>query len=514
MNKLKARLKKSAVALVLYVVIPFAVLFNVYYIVDSNSDSMRRLASIVKNNLSPTLVFQTEQLLSNLNSVFGSSKTDTEEEDEALPLIKAQANKKTPDGAFITENFIEQRQTAAPTLTSESINKIPLEYLDETFVKEDILDDKLNRLPQDFKIAPEMKDRVGFWLDIYTKYTSRFSVIHDEERPWIIYKVVDAREIYSQPGSQVTLHANEMILIAREKKSVTDTLKKLSKRKNAKDLTADETKFARLLESTVGKRKTVFSNAEKHIRIQRGQKDFYRNGVIESSKYLNEMEEIFAHHDLPTELVRLPLVESSFNEDATSKVGASGIWQFMPSVGAHYVKMGATIDERNSPIKATDAAAKLLRSNFKMLKNWPLAITAYNHGAGGLVKASKNIANPTMFEIIQTYKSKSFSFASKNFYSEFMAALYGERYQEEIFGSLVKLAPLAADEVILKKKMRLRDVAEIAGVTMEEIKLHNPDLRKHLIKENPFLPKGYTIRLPLGRGTSLELYYQQQAKAG
>ena len=210
------------------------------------------------------------------------------------------------------------------------------------------------------------------------------------------------------------------------------------------------------------------------------------------------MEQIFAKYDVPVEIVKLPLVESSFNENAQSKVGASGVWQFMPAMGKKFLKIGHHADERNSPIKATEAAAKMLKGNFKILKSWPLAITAYNHGPGGLIKAKKILKTDDLEEIIENYKGRRFSFASQNFYSEFLAALYADKYQQEIFGTLDKHSPIEADTLRLKRSIRVMELAKIAGVTVEEIKLHNPDLRKRVVKRNPFLPAGYTIRLPVG----------------
>src|SRR5205823_3581451 len=125
--------------------------------------------------------------------------------------------------------------------------------------------------------------------------------------------------------------------------------------------------------------------------------------------------------------------------------GASGIWQFMPGMGKKYLQVGNLVDERNSPIKATEAAAKLMLSNFRVLKTWPLAITAYNHGAGGLIKASKKLQTKDLPEIIAKFRSRSFSFASQNFFCEFLAALYGEKYQEDVFGALAKYPPLPGE---------------------------------------------------------------------
>ena len=83
------------------------------------------------------------------------------------------------------------------------------------------------------------------------------------------------------------------------------------------------------------------------------------------------MEQIFEDHNIPKNLTRIAFVESMFNEKAISKVGASGVWQFMPSTAKDFIIVDKYIDERNSPIKATEAAAKLLKANFKLLGSWP-----------------------------------------------------------------------------------------------------------------------------------------------
>ncbi len=482
---------------ILYIAIPACLFFFAYQVTERNPETMEIASNFIKENLNPTFLQKIEE-------TFGTEKKDDAEE---IPLIKAQNN----TNAVVADAFLQQEEEkpAEAALPEKNINKIPLEYADQTFTSEDIIQDKLNRLPYDFKVPAGLKQRILFWFDIYTKYSSHFSIIHDEDRPWIIYKVVDLRDIYDARGNIFTKDFNDHKRMASEKAAVRKALLNLAKKKSYDNLTTEEFKYFKLLEEVPGNRKKIFKYAANHFRPQRGQKDFYRNGIISGAKYINEMEEVFARYDLPTELVRLPLVESSFNEDAISKVGASGIWQFMLGTGKHYMQVGERIDERNSPIKATEAAAQLFLSNHKILKTWPLAITAYNHGAGGLIKAGKKLKTTDLAEIISKFHTKSFSFASQNFYSEYMAALYAEKYQEEIFGALPKSAPLAADAIRLKKSMRVRDIAEIAGVTLEEIKLHNPDLRKHVLAGNPYLPIGFKIRLPLGRSARLELYYQQ-----
>ena len=130
-----------------------------------------------------------------------------------------------------------------------------------------------------------------------------------------------------------------------------------------------------------------FRSAMRNIRCQTGQKDRFRAGVIRSGAYMDEIKRIFRNEGLPEDLSYLPHVESSFNPKAYSKSGAAGIWQFTRSTGKHFMKVGYTIDERRDPTLSSHAAAKLLRQNFWKLKNWPLAITAYNHGASGMLRA-------------------------------------------------------------------------------------------------------------------------------
>ena len=86
----------------------------------------------------------------------------------------------------------------------------------------------------------------------------------------------------------------------------------------------------------------------------------------------------------------LPHVESSFNAAAYSKVGAAGLWQFMRSTGRRYMRVDDAVDERLDPYRSTEAAAQLLAYNYRVLGSWPLALTAYNHGAAGMRRAEGN----------------------------------------------------------------------------------------------------------------------------
>src|SRR5262245_20063059 len=135
------------------------------------------------------------------------------------------------------------------------------------------------------------------------------------------------------------------------------------------------------------------------------------------------METIFEREGLPVALTRLPLVESCFNVRAYSKVGAAGIWQFMPSTGRYYLRIDNAVDERRDPVTATVAAATHLKGNYEVLHSWPLAITAYNYCRAGMANAVSTVGSSDIVDIIQHYHGPAFKFASRNFYAEFLAAL-------------------------------------------------------------------------------------------
>ena len=149
--------------------------------------------------------------------------------------------------------------------------------------------------------------------------------------------------------------------------------------------------------------------------------DRFREGLIRSGAYVDQIKEIFRSYGLPSDLAYLPHVESSFNPKAYSKFGAAGLWQFMRSTGKRFLEIDYTLDERRDPIRASHAAARLLKENYKALGTWPMAITAYNHGLAGMMRATRSKGNYEA--IFKQYRSRLFKFASRNFYSEFLAAV-------------------------------------------------------------------------------------------
>lgn len=361
--------------------------------------------------------------------------------------------------------------------------------------KAEILSDSMNKISSEFQIPERLKARTAFWFDIYTKYGLSHHVIHHSRRPWIVYQVVDASSLLIFGKGPLWLRQETAEKLAKKEKSnIKKMLVRLSRMRDYSNLSAEEQELFNKLKEVPGKRKTVFLEAANSMRTQLGQKEFFENGLRVSGKYLPYMEEEFKKQKLPIELTRMPFVESSFNVNAESRVGASGIWQIMPNTGRAYMTVTSLIDERNSPIKATTVAGKLLKQYRAALGSWPLAITSYNNGIGNIRVAMKKARSNDLSTIIDRYHQGDFRFASSNFYSCFLAALYAEQYQELMFENLEKEPMMDKVQVRLNKPMSLKKILQRASVDMKLLKIYNMDLKR--VESNQVLPKGYRLLLP------------------
>src|SRR5262249_35715119 len=185
----------------------------------------------------------------------------------------------------------------------------------------------------------------------------------------------------------------------------------------------------------------AFRVAMSNMRFQGGMRGRFAEGLVRSWSYLPEMEQIFAEAGVPIELTRLPHIESSFENRGLSKVGAAGLGQIMPATGRFYLRVNGYVDERLHVRTATLAAAQILRENYEKLGTWPLAITAYNHGANGMKQAVATVGTTDFGIIVQRYRGPLFGFASQNFYAEFLAALDLSQNYKQYFGDLLFAEP-------------------------------------------------------------------------
>jgi membrane-bound lytic murein transglycosylase D len=367
-----------------------------------------------------------------------------------------------------------------------------------------ILSDFQGRINSDFEVPELIFNQTKFWFRVYTEFDSNKKIIHDSLHPHIIFDVVDVSDTLAQPTRAQWLNVvKAQKQVANRVSEIRNQLKKMA-RKKKEDMNPQELAWLAQFEGIRGNPKKVILQSAQSLRVQTGQKDFFENALATSGRYLDGMESIFKSKGLPIELTRLPFVESSFVIGATSKVGAAGIWQFMPGVGRQFMRVNDQVDERRSPWKATEAAAKLLKENYIILhKHWGLALTAYNHGPGGVRKAMQATGSKDIAQIVRRYRSKSFDFASANFYTCFLAAVHAQMYRDLIFPDRTLEAPLAYDSIHLKKSFKPRQLVQWTGLTDEQILLYNPELDRSF-KRNYVIPKGYRLFLPSEAKMSLQ----------
>lgn len=389
------------------------------------------------------------------------------------------------------------------------------EVAEMAFDRDQVLNDYQNRVSEDFKIPENLRDRAGFWFDIYTKHDSMKRLIHHTDFPWIVFEVVDVTPIINAetPKHRWLRNVKADQFVKDQVAKIKEALKSLSKRKSFENLNEDEQKAADVLAKLDGDLAKKAKVALQNIRVQTGQKDFFHEGLEVSPQYLPGMEEIFAQHKLPTELTRIPFVESSFNKHATSKVGASGIWQFMGGTGRKFMIVDNSIDERHSPFKASEAAARLLKENHMILKkSWPLAITAWNHGPPGIRKAMAKTGSKDLGVIVEKFRSKSFDFASSNFYCEFLGALYAEKYHEQIFKDVNYEETLSLHTVKLNRNIGAKELVRLSGLSNDDFMLFNPDLKK-AVATNASIPTGFTLMLDDGARAVLKNLIAKESSA-
>ena len=239
-----------------------------------------------------------------------------------------------------------------------------------------------------------------------------------------------------------------------------------------------------------------FLDAIDRIRFQLGQADRFHEGLIRAAAWESHIVRVLEQHGVPAEIAALPHVESSFNPAAYSKVGAAGLWQFMPSTAKRFMRVDSIVDERLDPDSATEAAANLMLYNYRLLGSWPLAVTAYNHGPGGLRRAQEQLGTSDIAVIVKRYQGATFGFASRNFYVAFLAALEVDRNAEKYFGPITRLTDTQSTPVELPDYIAVDAFAKAFKVDMGALRVLNPALRPPIWNGTRLVPRGYAVRIP------------------
>lgn len=358
--------------------------------------------------------------------------------------------------------------------------------------------------PAVFPVSESLVPNVQFWTDIYSKYTSSQAVVHDEVYLEIVYEVLDLSDLNpgDPPSSAILKARSERFDDARER--IARSLRELSAGGQA---TSELNRHVQQVWSLRPGRLSRYSEAAERVRSQSGLKDRFERAIEISGRYMPALEEALASEGVPVELSRLPFVESMFQSTARSKVGAAGAWQFMPGTARSYLQMNSAVDSRMDPILAAHGAARLLSQNFKTLGGWPLAITAYNHGAGGVGRAVRTLGTVDLGKIATHYQSRTFGFASRNFYSEFVAAFNVYANYRTYFPGVVPEAPLRFDEITFSHYVSLMDLAQNSGLEVGVLRALNPALSTEVFADRLLIPRNYPLRVPSGSRAAVQAAY-------
>jgi len=337
-----------------------------------------------------------------------------------------------------------------------------------------------------------LRGNVDFWIRVFAEWGRGQAAVHDLEYPGLVYEVVDL------PGEIGERYTDEQTEFLEDLRADWEHFLRVAGKKVAsgKPLDEIESEWVEHLRETIGP--DAIEGAHERIRTQRGLRERFREGLERAGHYEGRIREILREADLPQDLAYLPHVESSFQYHARSSAGATGLWQFTRSTGRRYMQIDSTVDERLDALAATRGAAGYLRDAYAELGTWPLALTSYNHGVQGMKKAKARFG--TDFErIYREYDGRSFGFASKNFYAEFLAARQiaqnADRYFPEGF---VSEPPVALDEIRLGHRTTPESIARTYDTTVDELAAINPAWSSRAVKKNAALPGGIGVWLPTG----------------
>jgi len=223
-------------------------------------------------------------------------------------------------------------------------------------------------------------------------------------------------------------------------------------------------------------------------------RDRFEQWLSRFERYRPSVQNIFLEFKLPVDLVFLSLVESGFNTNAVSRAKAVGPWQFMkPTAKIYGLRVDNWVDERRDPVKSTFAAAQYLRDLYQLFGSWPLAMAAYNAGEGkvGRSMARLKIKDPDFWSLLDTRLLRA---ETKEYVPRFVAAAQIAKDPSRFGFNILPQTPVEFEEVAITRPVHLKAAAKAAGVSFEEMKSLNPELRRDMTPPDPL----YILKVPVG----------------
>jgi membrane-bound lytic murein transglycosylase D len=329
----------------------------------------------------------------------------------------------------------------------------------------------------------DLEPDVRFWMRVYSEVSTNEGFIHDQHRLSVVYETAHFAPEQSPSQREAQVEA------ARE--HYRQILRHLGSGAAPQD--DDERRVQGLWADASP---AQLRQAAEDVRFQLGQSDRFRAGLQRAGTWEAHIARSLAAQGLPAEIAVLPHVESSFQPQALSKAGAAGLWQFIRSTGRRFLRIDKAVDERLDPYRETDAAAQLLAYNYRVLGSWPLAITAYNHGAAGMRRARDQLGTDDIVKIVRNYHSPSFGFASRNYYASFLAALRLDHEPEKYFGAMQRQPAAPTQELAVPAPVRIDVLQQLLAIDVPTLRELNPALRAAVWNRQQPVPRGYHLRLP------------------
>ena len=328
----------------------------------------------------------------------------------------------------------------------------------------------------DFPRPESLEPAVQFWIRVYTEVDTQSGFLHDAEHLDVIYTALplDRKQIEAK----------------REAIKAALTVLSTGKRSG---LSAEEQQVLALWPANVSNQ--TLKIASDNVRWQLGQSNRFLAGLRRSGAYREHIQKVIAAKNLPPQLVVLPHVESSFNPGAYSSAAAAGMWQFTRATGQRFMRIDHIVDERMDPYIAAEAAMSLLEYNYRVLGTWPLALTAYNHGAGGIARAVREMGSSNIEDIVANYKGRRFGFASRNFYAQFLAVNEVEERAESFFGKVDYNPAPNFTELATDAYIDAEVFARSANISLAQLKADNPALRPVVWEGQKRIPRGFKMKL-------------------
>ncbi|MGQ7945994.1 LysM peptidoglycan-binding domain-containing protein [Flavobacterium sp. WC2509] len=225
----------------------------------------------------------------------------------------------------------------------------------------------------------------------------------------------------------------------------------------------------------------------------KNRKKAFANQMAVAQYYFPIFEEALAKQNVPLEIKYLAVVESALNPKAVSKVGATGLWQFMYQTGKQYnLNIDSYIDERSDPLKASEAAAQYMTNMFAIFNDWNLVLASYNSGPGNVTKAIRRSGGQQNFWNIK----KNLPLETQGYVPAFLATMYIYEYHKEhgINPKQALVRHFETDTVMVKKEMSFAQISNLLDIPIEQLQALNPSYKRNVIPS--YEGKNHYLRLP------------------